>query len=134
MLQKIKSDLIKARRIKDTRTINILSLIISEYELAVYRNPKTSLDQVIKAVIKNNEETLKHKHDQILINENLLLQNYLPLYLTKSEIQDHLKKMDLPTDNFGKMMGKAMSYFKNGGFDVEPTSVKEVLESLFQDA
>jgi len=133
MFNKIKEDLLTARKNKDAKKLALLSLVVSEYEMAVSKNKNATVEATIKKLIQSNEESLKYRANQELVDENIILYSYLPKTLTESEIQEHLHNIEI-SNNFGKSMGNAMSYFKKNNLAVDTVTVKKVIESRFQDS
>lgn len=133
MLSRIKEDLLAARKNKNAKVLSLLSLVVSEYEMAASKNKTATVESVIKKIIQSNEESLKYRSNQDLVEENELLDGYLPKYLTEKEIQQHLSNIEM-TNSFGKNMGNAMSYFKKNNLAVDSVTVKKVIESRFQDS
>ncbi len=93
---------------------------------------------VVKKCISGNEETLGYLSEDddrhaTLVWENELLQTFLPSYLSEDEIREHLSQIpefSSKENNVGKLMGFAMSYFKNKNLPVEGQTVKAVIIEL----
>jgi uncharacterized protein YqeY len=142
MLEKIKEDLLVARRENDKISCSILRLVISEYDLELNRGNKPVIENVIKKIIQSNNEIIEVSKDlpspnQNLLNivnrENIILESYLPTYLTEREVHNYLDQVEL-TDNFGKNMGILVKFFKTKDIAVEPSVLRSVLESRLLDS
>jgi len=141
-LEKIKNDLLLARKSKDEIRSSILRLVVSEYELDINRGNKPIIDNVIKKIIQSNNEVIEVSKDlpspnlnmlDIVDKENVILKSYLPTYLTEQEVHNYLDQIEL-TDNFGKNMGILVKFFKTKDIAVEPTVLRSVLESRLLDS
>lgn len=142
MLDKIKEDLLVARRENDKISCSILRLVISEYDLELNRGNKPSIENVIKKIIQLNNEIIEVSKDlpspnlnllDVVNKENVILKSYLPTYLTEQEVHNYLDQVEL-TDNFGKNMGILVKFFKTKDIAVEPTILRSVLESKLLDS
>lgn len=142
MLEKIKEDLLVARRENDKISCSILRLVISEYDLELNRGNKPSIENVIKKIIQSNNEIIEVSKDlpspnlnllDVVNKENVILKSYLPTYLTEQEVHNYLDQIEL-TDNFGKNMGILVKFFKTKDIAVEPTVLRSVLESRLLDS
>jgi uncharacterized protein YqeY len=140
MLDKIKEDLLTARKEKNELVCSILRLVISEYELELNRGNKVSVEGSIKKLIQSNNEVISackvvpnEKMVDHLNKENEVLSSYLPKYLTQQDVHNYLDKIKLG-DNFGQNMGILVKFFKEHKLHVEPTTLKLVLESILTDS
>lgn len=140
MIEKIKEDLLAARKNRNEITVSILRLLLSEYELEINRGNKPNIENVIKKIIQSNNDTIALSKDtgatklnSLLTEENNILSSYLPKYLSKEEIQEHLHNVQLESV-FNKAMGSAVRYFKENNLPVEPKTVREVLETMLVDS
>lgn len=140
MLNKIKEDLLTARKERNELVASILRLVISEYELELSRGNKSTIESVIKKLIQSNNEVINAcrviPNDRMVEHlnlENTVLSSYLPSYLTEQEVHNYLDQVKL-TDSFGKNMGVLVQFFKNKGLAVEPATLKSVLESILADS
>ena len=70
--------------------MNILTLLIGEVETVELRTQKKFGDSqvvdLIKKLIKSNEDSLKHRASEKLVAENAVLAKLLPQQLTEAEI------------------------------------------------
>jgi uncharacterized protein YqeY len=140
MLNKIKEDLLTARKERNELTASILRLVISEHELELNRGNKSTIESAIKKLIQSNNEVIKAckviPNDRMvehLTLENKVLSSYLPHYLTQQEVHNYLDQVKLG-DNFGQNMGTLVKFFKDKGLAVEPATLKSVLESILTDS
>jgi uncharacterized protein YqeY len=140
MLDKIKEDLLSARKEKNELVCSILRLAISEYELELNKGNKSTIEGVIKKLIQSNNEVIKackivpnEKMVEHLNKEKEILFSYLPHYLTEQEVHNYLGKIKLG-DNFGQNMGILVKFFKENNLAVEPSTLKSVLESILVDS
>jgi uncharacterized protein YqeY len=140
MLNKVKEDLLVARKERNELVASILRLVISEHELELNRGNKSTIESVIKKLIQSNNEVISackvipnDKMVEHLTLENKVLFNYLPHYLTEQEVHNYLDQVKL-VDNFGQNMGILIKFFKSKGIAVEPATLKVVLESVLTDS
>ena len=91
LIEHIKIQKNEARR-DSNRVIemNILTLLIGEVETVELRTQKKFGDSqvvdLIKKLIKSNEDSLKHRASEKLVAENAVLAKLLPQQLTEAEI------------------------------------------------
>jgi uncharacterized protein YqeY len=137
MLQQIKQDIIASMKAKNTVKTSILRLIVSECDLINARTGKVTdedVTNVIKKMIKSIEESLEairgkwtDRYD--LIQEQAILENYLPRKLCVEEIEEKLdKEMIKNSKNDGMAIGLAMKSLK--GCFIDGSDVKLVVEKI----
>lgn len=127
-IDRVKQDLIKARKNRDEIRSNVLRLLISEYELELNRNRKPDITQIINKLVKSNNESLSHREDPTLREENKILSEYLPKYLSDLQIHTHIRELNLVGD-MSKDMGTCMKYFKGKGLAVRSEDVRSIILS-----
>lgn len=124
--EKVKNDLKEAMLQKNEEKKSILRVLIGEFN----REGKEVSDDKAIGIIKKMVINAK---DQKNINEQTILEGYLPKQMSKSELKEvcetFINTLDSPTM---KDMGKVMSYLKNnfsGLYDGKSAStfVKELL-------
>lgn len=97
ILEKMKSDLMSARKSRDRKSLSVLTTIVGEIETKskneVIDDPK--IVSMIKKVIANNNDTIKLSESsrESLMFENDLLATYLPKQLSESELRDEITKI-----------------------------------------
>lgn len=120
LLQTIKTDLISARKSKDTITTNVLTTLIGEAEAIGKNNGnRETTDAEVIALVKkftnNIMETLKvlDSNDSrviVLVSEKKILKQYLPQQLTVDEltaiIQSIVTELNASKKDMGKVLGK----------------------------
>lgn len=79
--------------------MNILTLLIGEVETVELRTQKKFGDSqvvdLIKKLIKSNEDSLKHRASEKLVAENAVLAKLLPQQLTEAEIMQIIASYSL---------------------------------------
>ena len=140
MIEKIKEELLAARKENNKVKVSILRLVVSEYELEINRGNKPVVENIIRKIVQSNNDTIALGRDtnaqklvELLSVENGILLSFLPRYLSKEEIQNHLHETKFG-DNFNQAMGTAIRYFKDNNLPVEPKTVREVLETMLVDS
>lgn len=98
--------------------------IASEYE-RLYSNA-TTVEQVIRKAIENNNTCLAAREDENLKIENDFLKTLLPNYLSVAELKSAVGHLNL--DSSGASVGKAIKYLKANGLAFLPEDVKKALE------
>lgn len=97
ILEKMKSDLMSARRNKDRKTLSVLTTIIGEIETKskIEKVDDAKIISMIKKVISNNEDTIKlsPSNTESLLFENQLLSDYLPKQLSEEELRNEILKI-----------------------------------------
>lgn len=136
MLKQIKSDILAAMKTGDTTRRDILRIIAGEVELAESTGKKLSDEQIyslIRKQIESNNTLIEcgYSDSEKLSNENVVLDSYLPKTLSKSEIKCILFMSGLIDDikeaGSGKGTGLAMKLFKERGYNVLGSDVKDVV-------
>lgn len=97
ILEKMKSDLMSARRNKDRKTLSVLTTIIGEIETKskIEKVDDAKIISMIKKVISNNEDTIKlsPSNTESFLFENQLLSDYLPKQLSEEELRNEILKI-----------------------------------------
>lgn len=135
LFQTLKNDQLQARKDRDSATASLLTTLIGEAAM-VGKNDgnRESTDSevlaTIKKFVKNINESLAVRNDAALQHEKTILESYLPVQLTDTDLR--LIIYDLVTSQSTSNMGSVMQVLKtkfNGRYDgkVASTIVKELL-------
>lgn len=142
LLNRIKEDLLQARKAKDQNLSSILSTLYSESMMVGKNdgNRETADAEVvgkIRAFIKNIDETLKslaedHPNYTVLQDEKTAITKYLPKQLSGEQLKNILSEIAAGHEKSMKSMGKVMAELKEnhaGEYDGKQASqiVKEIL-------
>ena len=142
LIQQIKQDQLAARKAKDAVASSLLTTLIGEAEMVgkTAGNRDTTDEEVIAVVkkfVKNINETVavvtKSETIADLVKERHLLEKYLPLQLTRLDIEKFLAKTKEEISAGPKDMGKLLSALKEkypGQYDGKMAS--EVAKALLQ--
>ena len=135
MLEKIKNDLLKARKNKESNKSKLLTTIVSDIENLVRDNKKKSIDElslsVLQKFVKGINEILKHDpSNENALNELNVIDEYMPKQLSKDKLKDIVDQFIRSNENVN--MGMIMGFLKmnyNGQYDGKLASqiVKEFL-------
>lgn len=120
MLSKIKQDQLTARKAGDKIKASILTTLIGE--ASPVGNQVASNDEIIKVVnkfIKNIDESLKLRYDDVLVQERKILEVYLPPVFDKFDILDTITSIDKEQQTLAIIMKqcKANAVMQNKLFD-----------------
>jgi len=142
LLNRIKEDLIHARKAKDQKSTNILSTLYAE-SVMVGKNDgnreTTDVEVVgkIRGFIKNIDETLKaisedHANRADLQAEKSVIAKYLPQQLSEEQLKNTLSEIAAGHEKSMKSMGAVMAELKAkhpGEYDGKQASriVREIL-------
>lgn len=137
MLDKLKADLLKARRNKDTTVKDVLTTIIGDVQTAL----KTKADKgkpeedVCLAKIKKAYEDAKDTVDKYtgeakikLAKEIEILKGYMPEKLTEDQMQSIIEQ--IKPKNIGQAMGHFAKNFKG---KVDNTKLRQLVEKYLGD-
>jgi hypothetical protein len=105
--------------------VSLLKFLAGEYERLNYSN-STTVEQVIRKAIENNNTCLAAREDEKLKLENDFLKTLLPNYLSVAELKSAVVHLNL--DSTGASVGKAIKYLKANGLAFLPEDVKKALE------
>lgn len=142
LIQQIKQDQLAARKSKDAVASSLLTTLIGEAEMVgkTAGNRETTDEEVIAVVkkfVKNINETVvvvtKSETIADLVKERQLLEKYLPLQLTRLDIEKFLAKTKHEISAGPKDMGKLLATLKAtypGQYDGKMAS--EVAKALLQ--
>ena len=149
MLDAIKTQIKTALINKNEPEKTILRYILGEAQLLEARTKKDVTDEqifkIIRKTIESNEEVLvvretrqaggpiSAKHSDKLVEENRILQNLLPTYLSQEEILDFLKPHEnelKSLDSEGKAIGMAMKLLKASDAMVNSADVAAVVKKV----
>jgi len=137
MIEKLKS-LIKTALIqKNEQEKTILRYVLGETQLLETRTKKAVTDEqvykIITKTIESNEALLSKSHSDKLVEENRILQNLLPTYLSQEDILDFLKPHEnelKSLDSEGKAIGMAMKLLKASDAMVNSADVAAVVKKV----
>jgi len=118
-------DLILQHVKSKSNKVSLLKFLAGEYERLNYSN-STTVEQVIRKAIENNNICLAAREDEKLKEENSFLKTLLPNYLSVAELKSAVGHLNL--DNSGASVGKAIKYLKSNGLAFLPEDVKKALE------
>lgn len=123
----IKELIFSSMKEKDSVKADILRVILSESE----RTGKT-YEKVAEKIIEANNEILKHRIDEKLTRENLILSEFIPKKMTRNEIFSLLSQSpnDIITQSEGKAIGIAMKVLKEKDLNASSEDVRFVVKSL----
>lgn len=148
LLAEIKDRFLSARKQKDDKTRNLLSVVIGEVDALVNspRRPKILADEhvvsIVLKLIASNKETLKEAEKvanaaQItkLNEENSLLNEFLPCYWSIEEVKKSfadkpIYQAIMSETNQGKAIGLAVKFLKEINAPVDGKTVSEAVISL----
>lgn len=148
MIPILKADLLKSMKAQDQTKVIVLRRIIAEMQ-TIEANGTSPTEQncinAIKKAIKQNEDEITirekaRKYEEAvntLKKEILILQSYLPSFLTKERIREILCMPEnliqiKQAKNSGAAVGVAMKILRTYGA-VEGLTVKETTEEIYND-
>lgn len=136
LIEKIKADILVARKAKEKGKVTLLSTVLGEIvnqTNSPNTNPKNlpieeMAIQVINKFIKNNKETIKILRDKCKTSlvvvpetENLILSDYLPKQMSewelKATIQDIITEQELTSPKQMGLIMKTLKEHHNGLYD-----------------
>lgn len=130
----IKEDMKNALKNKETEKLNVLRLLISEFQRKP--NPHIELEDkevisIINKMIKSEQELIKYKNETTSTFIDILNQ-YLPKQLSKNDIVNEIRLkfqdiVSLPVNERMKQMGKLMKHF---GTSTDGNTLKTILMEL----
>lgn len=138
MIDKIKTELLTARKNRDKLAVNVLGLVLGEIQTASVAKDLTEQDElsIIKKIIKSNNTTIKALKEsgtdfQELEQENEILNQFLPQQLTCEQIEKIIAEHGITLDsNVGKSMGMAIKVLKKEGHEFDANDVREAIQKL----
>lgn len=137
LIAKLKEDLLESRKLKTEVKSGILRVLLGELELVQSRTGVTPTDEsiqpIIRKMITSNKECYAQNKSDILLEENQILQSYLPRELCTKEISEYLtdgmrqeilsaQEKDVP-----RLIGVLVKTFKTLGYHVNGTDIKSVI-------
>lgn len=127
VIMDIKNAIFVAMKSRDSVRANILRLVLSESE-----RTGSSYDKIAEKLIESNNEALRYRDDQKLVEENGILKELIPEKISKEEIFSLLSPTisDIILHSEGKSIGLAMKFFKEKSLNVSGDDVKFVVKSL----
>ena len=133
MLSRIKADQVQARKNRDTIKASILTTLLGE--ATPTGNQATTDNDVIKVVnkfVKNIDESLKLKHNDVLVQERNILCEYLPPVLDVATITEIFESIDESDYTFSSFMSlcKKAALSQNKLFDGK--LVKDTVAKLIE--
>ena len=119
-IEELKKEKLEALKAKNTNKSNLLSVVISSYQLAEIEkkakgeemndeNMLSILNKVLKGLVDEKEmyaSNLKEKEAREVEEQINIIKSYLPKLLSEEEIKDIIKKLDK------KDLKSIMQYFK----------------------
>ena len=132
--QQIKQDMKTYLKNKETEKLNIIRLLVSEFQ----RKPNPHIDltdkeviTIINKMIKSEQELLKYKNETTSSFISIL-EEYLPKQLSKDDIIKEIKEkfqhiIDLPANQRMKQMGTLMNHF---GTATDGNTLKSILMEI----
>jgi len=132
----IRDDVKTAMKAKDDVRRNILRVVLGDVETQEARTGKTLEDEqvhkVIRKLIESNKEALAARHDDKLVQENTVLEVYLPQLLSQDKILEALKPIenDLKAMQGGQAIGRAIGYLKKEGLAADGKDVTAVVKGI----
>lgn len=136
MLEKIKEDILEARKSKDSVKANVLNTLYSEAKTAAINNGRREpedqeLMALLKKFLKGNSETIELKKKQNMdfsqeSREKEILESFMPKQLSEIELEEIIKEYVAGLeDKSKKSMGLIMKRLKeehDGTFDGKTAS------------
>lgn len=136
MLEKIKKDILEARKSKDSVRANVLNTLYSEAKTAAINNGRREpedqeLMALLKKFLKGNSETIELKKKQNMdfsqeSREKEILESFMPKQLSEIELEEIIKEYVAGLeDKSKKSMGLIMKRLKeehDGTFDGKTAS------------
>lgn len=125
MFNKITLDRDNARKEKDQFKLTVLSTFIGEIETKFRgKDSKDDLDttvqKVLKSAIENCRELYKFKHDETILNEIKILEEYLIPDMSEEEI------LSILNENSFTELPHVMKHFKSLNKPVDMKQVREL--------
>lgn len=132
MYEKLKADLTQARKNKDSEKVNTLSFIVGSLltHAKMVNGIKTVSDgdviAFLKKYVKNNQETLSYRHEDVLARQVELANEYLPTMMTGEELKNTIDSIVKQNNNMSFVMKELKEKF-DGRYDGKEAStmVKE---------
>ena len=132
--QQIKQDMKTYLKNKETEKLNIIRLLVSEFQRK--SNPHIDLTDkeviaIINKMIKSEQELLKYKNETTS-SFITILEEYLPKQLSKDDIIKEIKEtfqhiIDLPANQRMKQMGTLIKHF---GTATDGNTLKSILMEI----
>jgi uncharacterized protein YqeY len=97
MLQKIKNDLLQARKNKDKGLITILSTLVGEIENKKFTLKDKAEVTVLKAFLKGAKENYERTNSDEHLNELNIYTSYLPKEIPLEQVVEDMKTLGLNT-------------------------------------
>lgn len=138
MLNKLKEQLAQARRDKNEVKRNVLTFILGEVSTLDARGETINDDKIysiIKKTIKLNKESLTHRVSDLLIQENIILNDLLPVYWNRLQIEMFLSNKPEVEEiknakSDGQAIGIAMKALKTANAPVENGEVSTYIKKI----
>lgn len=136
LLNTIRDALTEAINNKAESRKSILKVLMSDIQRLHGEVTDKQIVTIIKKMIENNNETMKHMEDEtkksLLMAENLVLGEFMPKMASKETIMAELIKikdaMALQPD--GVAMNIAMTHLKNLNINVDGKLVKQCVDEV----
>jgi len=134
----VKSELLKARKNRNSIATSILSVVLGEIQTAATKQELKDEDKltIIKKILKSNKTTLKSTEEKnaqfsILTKENEILEEFLPKKLSVENITNIIEEQKLGLgDNPGKAMGVVIRALKAAGHEFDAGDVKKAILAI----
>lgn len=143
LVQQIKSQLVQAMKSQNEVEKNILRVVLGEISVvenyASQNGPITEeqIHKIIRKIMLSNAETISYLPENEdrrlkLIQENKILESFLPNQLSISEIRQKLQTIseEIKAAKGGAAVGIAIQYFKQQGISVSGKDVRVVVEEM----
>lgn len=92
--EKIRSNLLEARKANNTPAKNILTVLLGDIQTQESTGSVLTDEQIeakIRKLIESNKETIAIKPSIALSDENSVLESFLPKYLTQEEVERFIR-------------------------------------------
>lgn len=131
--QALKQDLIGYTLGKNEIAKNILRVVIGELDNLAAKGDIKHDDclRVIRKCVESNNEMLKIKPNDNLVEENKVLSTYLPNNLNVEQIKSELSNTTLG-NHLGKAIGNAVKILREKGLYADGKDVRTAVEQLME--
>ncbi len=137
LVDKIKLDLLESRKLKTEVKSSVLRVLLGEIELVQSRTGVIPTDEsiypIIRKMITSNNECYAQNSSEVLLQENTILDGYLPQQLSQTEICNNITDIMITdiksaTDkDVPKLIGLFVKTFKTLGFHVSGNDIKAAI-------
>lgn len=132
---KLREEISKYKRGSDEESI--LKVLLGDCQQKAANNKLTevSFQEIVRKMVKDNNETmllLQDERKEKLVRENVVLERFLPRYLTEEEVLNYIQENNLSIDNSGKTVGVVLKHLKENDLLAEGKVVKNVITKILE--